>query len=126
LRAAGYDASVSRCPGTAGVVVSQSVSGGSVNICVGSGSSSLRTPGIGDDGPGSQPQAGPSRVPGVVGMSLAKASGTLSRAGFRSASSRQCREGAQSGVVWGQSPGGGSSAPRGTTVTLYSNPPGCD
>lgn len=106
LSQAGFQASVVEQPSSEpkGVVISQTPSagatmnqGGTVTIFVSSGA----------------PQ---SSVPGVVGMTEASARTKLAAAGFNSAVSYA--PGSPPGMVTGQSPGAGSRAPAGSTVSL--------
>jgi len=69
---------------------------------------------------------GSGTVPSVIGMSPASARSALSRAGYSAAAVRECPPGGSDSMnVWRQSPGGGSSAPRGSTVTIWHSPAVC-
>jgi len=68
------------------------------------------------------------RVPNVVGMSLAEANNTLSNRGYVPADQRGCDPSGKTSLndVYAQSPGGGSTAPRGSTVSVtYQGGGGC-
>ena len=58
------------------------------------------------------------RVPDVTGLSQGSATSQLSNAGFRVAVSTQVSTSVTSGNVISQNPGGGSTEPPGTTVTI--------
>jgi serine/threonine-protein kinase len=66
-------------------------------------------------------------VPNVVGESRARAQANLSEAGFEMASVRECdpSDASEAGRVWKQDPSGGTSAPTGTTVTVWYNGASC-
>ncbi len=66
-------------------------------------------------------------VPNVIGMSQAAARSAIQRAGFNSAVVRECSpSGGDEGMrVWRQSPGGGTQASQGSTVTIWVNPAVC-
>ncbi len=59
-----------------------------------------------------------SSVPTVVGLSTGEATSSLVSAGFKVATSEQAHESVPAGIVIDQSPGGGSEASPGSTVTL--------
>lgn len=77
--------------------------------------------------PGRQQEARSGGVPNVVGMSQAAARSAIRRAGFNSAVVRECSpSGGDEGLrVWRQSPGGGTQARQGSTVTIWVNPAVC-
>jgi len=103
----------------AGTVVSQDPSGGSkaplgssVVIFVSTGKAPQPSP-----KPSPSPKQG--TVPGVVGLSQAAAAGALRSAGFGVAVTFKVVHGQKkNGIVLGQTPGGGSKAPPGSTVTI--------
>jgi penicillin-binding protein 1A len=66
-------------------------------------------------------------VPDVVGTSLRRGSAEVSAAGFRAAPVEECDPtgNAAPGDIWRQDPGGGSSAPQGSTVSLWYGSDGC-
>lgn len=135
LAGAGLGAAPSACEGgDRGHVVSQSPSAGteiergrSVTICV----SGLLLDGevpefpFGDR-PGQQNPGGPKAVPSVIGNSTARATTTLRGAGFDVSTVRECGPaGSETSRVYSQNPGGGSSAPSGSTVTIFVQAAGC-
>jgi len=148
LTGAGFSVRVSEClaPGRPeGMVVKQTPSAGSqasggstITICLAVNELPLqvspppgaRTPAP-SAGPG-QPRATPEppsdgTVPNVVGESSARGSSIVRQAGFEPVLVRDCDPSGSSeaGRIWRQSPGGGSTARRGSNVTLWSNPAGC-
>ncbi|MCW2793487.1 MAG: glycosyl transferase, family 51 [Nocardioides sp.] len=61
----------------------------------------------------------PTTVPSVTGMSIAEAERVLEQAGFNPLDGGTVSSGSPAGTVAYTSPGGGSSAPSGSPVTLY-------
>lgn len=66
-------------------------------------------------------------VPNVVGESTARAISLIRQAGFVADSRRECdpSNSTEAGRVWKQSPSGGTTARRGSSVSVWSNPAGC-
>ncbi|MEA2497939.1 MAG: penicillin-binding protein [Actinomycetota bacterium] len=112
-----------------GVVVSMSPAGGSKALKGSTVSLGISTKDPSDAGPGGGDGSDENQatVPSVLGLTRAEAEGRLQSAGFEvnaitEAESAPGQARKRSDRVWKQSPSSGSSAPRGSTVTIYVNP----
>jgi serine/threonine-protein kinase len=101
---------------------SKALKGSTVSLGISTKDPSDAGPGGGDGSDENQ-----ATVPSVLGLTRAEAEGRLQSAGFEvnaitEAESAPGQARKRSDRVWKQSPSSGSSAPRGSTVTIYVNP----